>query len=206
MPNNSIVAIVHIIHDKIMTILNRFADEKAIFKNYPQLVAKPLSTLAVLIAIFNPIQKEFAPSIESAVYLSCRLQDILVEYRFLNICYRLKEVGFYKIRPDILYDKASEVIGWNYNRYGYNNNKTTIECNQCECSFSQCMTALTPCLQDHYSNQCFKGNSPMSSNCPPEYMGAMRYNIEKSFGKMIDQLNDVCPAHIRAQRKLTGMN
>lgn len=217
--SRSIISIISIIRSDIMTILNIYDDADSVFRKYPATSITPLSTLAPLIVTLDPFIKTYTPDVQSAAFLSCRLHDILLEYRQLLVFKRLTEWEMYNghsdprgagafsmpTNPYFEPESATEVIYLMHNRDGYigKNEETIGGC------YNGCNNGEDSCgswMKDRSTERrLFSSTRDMAlRRCVNSYLKVLRHLIEKTFDEPADLLSNICTAEVRNQRKPTG--
>lgn len=168
--------IASIIHTDLDKMVNLFDLQLSLFKKYPLMGAPPLLQLASVIAMFGPIIKTLIPIEAMNPDISCKMHDVLLDYRPCIVNARLRElhdeVSSFKSRQ--------KVISLPYNPNGYNEtNPGEINCKK------GCDLDRTPnefCLEDKFSNnflECSIKNG--TSVCMEDYGKLIRHQVEKLF-------------------------
>ncbi len=204
-------AIVHDINNEISEVINIFTDRNAIFRRHGALSIGALSVLASVIGIFEPILEIFEPQFARQTFLSCKLEDILREYRFLAVYRRIDKISIYKKSdtglygtggdklPDMLFQKSA-VIHRSYNRNGYSqSNRGDIECDKKGCHN---LMYGDFCFTDLVARQDIDvGDHTKLNTCVVGYLEVVRHRLEKAFEKPIELMENSCR---RGDRRETG--
>lgn len=86
------VAIAHIIHSRLGEIVNQFARPGSFFKRQPAISVTPLLALSSFVIASQPIIDNLVPGYSGTSTLSCRLHEILEDYRSATLFFRLNQV------------------------------------------------------------------------------------------------------------------
>lgn len=174
-----------VIHSKIDEMLNFFADGDSLFKKFPLLGTPLLQQLAQLTAIFDPVAKELIPEEADRPDISCKMRDILVDYRRHTVNARLEMLRvvskkYYSILPDI-----TNAMSIEYNQYGYSKTKGgTLSCEK-GCSNKYC-------LKDDFGDDAY---SFPPNSCVMDYALLVRHRVEKMFP--VELLDSSCSNPLR---------
>lgn len=132
-------AVASIIHTEIDKILNFFATSDSLFKRYPLIGTPPLTTLAQLVAFFDPMAKMLNPFEAKNLDLSCKMRDILLDYRPRAVYARLEKLHVEAYKDKFLLEMSDptkvfsntllEAMSTGYNQHGYSMNiPPTLRC------------------------------------------------------------------------------
>lgn len=91
--SQSQVTMVHSIHDHLDTIIDHFDQAHAIFRKHPLHALRPIISIVSFFAIFHPVMEIIAPNLLEESYLSCKISDVLAEYRALVVDARLDKIS-----------------------------------------------------------------------------------------------------------------
>lgn len=177
--------IASIIHTDIDKMINLFDLQVSLFKKYPLMGAPPLIQLASLIAMFSPIAKTLIPIEAVNPDSSCKMRDILIDYRPRIVNARLRELHS-KVSS---FGSRLKVLALLYNPNGYNQTSPgEIDCKK-GCELDHAPNEY--CLEDKFSNNSFectiKGGK---SVCVEDYGKLIRHRVEKLFP--VDLLDKLC--------------
>lgn len=184
-----------IIHTDLDKMINLFDLQLSLFKKYPLMGAPPLIQLASLVAYFSPIAKTLIPFEAMNPEISCKMLDVLIDYRPCIVNARLRElhteVSSFKSRV--------KVMALPYIPNGYNKtNLGEIDCKK------GCKLDRSPdefCLEDKYGNSSFECRIKNGTSVCVEHYGMLiRHRVEELFP--IELLNKLCSE--RKPKKPTG--
>lgn len=185
-----------ILHTLIDTMINNFAQPEALYKKYPLIGVPPLIELALLVALLAPILNTLIPIIAKHPEISCKMRDILLDYRSLTIRVRLEKIS---TRSYIIDDVLQRVRNKPYNEYGYNEtNSGILECDKnCEKPY---FDASSVCLMDEYNVDSYYIPNYMHFTCMENYGLLVRHRVEQVFP--VTLLNKLCK---ETPKKPTGI-
>lgn len=208
-------SIVHNINNDISWIIKLFTDEHSIFKRHPLLVIAPLATLASIVGTFEPIVEIFEPQFARQLFLSCKVLDILLEYRLLAVYQRLdltdlyekSSAGFYGTighkQPDMTFRKCA-AIARTFNPNGYaQSNSGNIECDRQSCDD---LDYDHFCFTDKVAKKHFDaGDHRQVDQCVVGYLEVARHRVEQAFVKPLELMQGACTVDRQGQRSETGI-
>lgn len=181
------------IHTQIDIMLNSFAQIDSLFKKYPLIGTPPLIALAQLIAFFDPIAKALIPSEAEDPELSCKMRDILLDYRPRTVNARLEKLHFRAETP-LFHDSVSQVfpqILFNatlikYNENGYNQTSPgTLNCRKDSVHANRSIAAII--LHDDFGVDDYYHDY---LSCATDYALLVRHRVEDIFP--VELLNRLC--------------
>lgn len=182
-----------IMHTELDKTINFFDIKNSLFRKYPLIGVAPLLALTSLVAAFDPIARQLIPFEAQNTQISCKMYDILLDYRPRTIAARLR-----KLTAEMpIFKPLVDVMALPYNGNGYNaTNPGVIDCER-HCNASQPATIGGQiCLKDEFSDIDFH----MTLECVASYAKFIRYRIEKLFP--IDIMDKLCVD--REPKKPTG--
>ncbi|XP_037048076.1 uncharacterized protein LOC119082620 [Bradysia coprophila] len=207
--SESKIAIVHIIHTELDKIVNKFTDERAIFRRYPLISVPPLFLLSSFISVFDPIKNVIVPALARLSHTSCKLSDTLKEYRSIAIRGRLEKVSVvdqlgtaFEIQNNLL-----ELLNRPYNEYGYNQtNSGEIACQSKGCNFDPNFKYRQGCVHDSVdATEYYAGNAVVMYGCVVGYLELVRYRTERAFIDPMYLVGRTCSEAVRNRpRTVTG--
>lgn len=164
-------------------MINLFAHQYSIFKNYPLIGAPVLIELSLLIAIFTPIAKVLVPLDVKNPQIACKTLNTLIDYRPLTVSARLDKIHS---NNTLFVRTLAAVRQWPYNSNGYNKS-VALECQKIDGNRSFPPGHSGNGLWDefgyqipyHYNQTCFR-----------EYASYVRHRVEELFP--IQLLEKVC--------------
>lgn len=157
--------------------------------------AAPLIQLALLVSVFTPFAGMLIPMESKNPQLSCKMLDVLLDYRPRAVYARLQQLH----SETSIFKPIANVMSKPFNRYGYNEtDPATINCER-GCELDETFSETRICLNDTFSS----GSSFLIENnettCVSDYAGLIRHRVENLFP--IDLLNGECD---RTPKKPTG--
>lgn len=187
-----------IIHTELNRIVNLFELKSSLFRKYPLVGAPPLIHLASLVATFSPIAHELIPMEAMNPQISCKMYDLLLDYRTRTVMARLHKLHAkvaifeslikWTFRPSSL----TAVMSLPYNRYGYSSTyPPTVSCNW-GCDDDE-MGIMEACTMDKFSGDIYSGRNMGSHSCFEEYACLLRHRVEELFP--VEQLKNLCTEH-----------
>lgn len=199
--NRKIIA--SIIHTELNRIINVFALKSSLLRKYPLIGAPLLIQLASLVAIFSPIVMKLNPFEAMNPQISCKMHDVLHDYRTRTVMARL-----HKLRSVVWFvetsrkrDKASliNVISLPYNRHGYNStNPPIVHCDK-GCDLYE-LESSDACVMDAFEAGIYSGQNFGTHTCLEDYAALLRHRTEKLFP--VELLSSLCVD--RKPRMATG--
>lgn len=187
--------IASIIHTDLDKMINFFDLKTSLFRKYPLLGAVPLIQLASVVALFSPLAREIIPFEANHPQISCKMHDVLLDYRQLTVMARL-----HKLRIKVFVEETVigsmrrkspliEVMSLPYNATGYSlTNPPVIDC-QPDCEGSR-LFLDDVCLKDTFSTQDYYSNNIGASTCAVDYGALIRHRTEGLFP--VELLNNLC--------------
>lgn len=219
--SESKTTIVHSIHDDLDNIVNKFARTQSVFRKYPLIAVSPLFALSSLISVFDPIENALVPSLRRRSVISCKFNEILLEYRALIVQSRLSKIVVFDAIDDIygISAKVVSVFRRPYNEYGYNQtNSGGVACDRgCKKRIGE-LNTLDFCVRDIDGKEYFAGIIDSFEPCVYDYIGVVRFRVEQAIKDPIEltsnsciiesrlRTNVSCPIELRRHRNPTGEN
>lgn len=212
---------VKIMVNTLTDIGNIFFQRTSKFRDYPKLAVFPLTALTAVFAVVKLRHDRYSPTLSKYNYFACRLHDTLLEYRFLLVWSRIKDLQIdiglpNKVIPALpSYEQQarrslSQTIRYPYSSNGYNSSNL----NGIHCERKGCRTVLITdwCLRDPFNSQEFlidygfsdTGYGTKGHFCITGYTKYLRYILESKFKDSVDIVSKICPDAIRKQRQVTG--
>lgn len=187
--------IASIIHTDLDKMLNFFDLKSSLFRKYPLLGTPPLLQLASLVAVFSPLARELIPIESMNPQISCKMYDILLDYRPLTVMARLHKLrvlklAYEKIQTPVRNQSSlATIMSLPYNPHGYNStNPPVIDC-QPDCETGR-MFSGDFCLMDKFSVRSYYSNGIGASACMIDYATLVRHRVEKLFP--VELLGSLC--------------
>lgn len=185
--------IASIIHTDFDKMINLFDLKSSLFRKYPLLGAPPLIQLATLITIFNPIANALIPFEANNSPISCKMLDVLLDYRPIVVNARL-----HKIYTEMAtFQSIVDVMSLPYNPNGYNDTNPGVI--DCEIGCTNRILPVLICLKDKFGKEQFLMERE-DPECLLDYAKLIRYRIEELFP--VELLNNMCGN--REPRQPTG--
>lgn len=161
-------------HTELDRIINFIDLESSLFRKYPLLGAPLVIQLAPLVAFFSPIAKSLIRAEAMNPEISCKMHDILVDYRVRTINARL-----HQLHSDVpIFRSIVAVLRLPYRDDGYG---IPIDC------AIGCQSRKSICLKDKFSKFELFSTEP---KCTIDYAALLRHRIEDLFP--IDLLRNQC--------------
>lgn len=85
-----------LMRDKLMDISNLIANPQVTFRKFPQFLIPIYGSMTIIFQLFEPLHRKVFPQTPTA-QMACRLQDLIEDYRELNVFYRLKSLEYFSI-------------------------------------------------------------------------------------------------------------
>lgn len=188
--------IASIIHTDLDTMINFFEQKTCLFRKHPIIGTPPLILLASMVALFSPIAKTLIPLEAKYPQISCKMHDILQDYREIVVSARLQRLRAEKS----IFSSLLNVMSLPYNSHGYNKtNPGVIDCGK-GCKENRTFP-IELCLKDQFSEDEYDvKNDNGTLTCVEDYAALLRHRVEKLFP--IELLNTLCVD--RFPRELTG--
>lgn len=187
--------IASILHTQLDKMINFFDQKTALLRKYPLMGAAPLIQLSLLVAVFSPFARMLIPFEAKNPQLSCKMHDVLLDYRPRVVHARLHQLN----SETSIFDSIMNVMAMPFNQYGYNKtNPAVIHCERgCESNGTFSNTRI--CLNDTFSSAKFliENNEKI---CILEYAAMIRHRVEELFPNEL--LNNECVD--RAPANATG--
>lgn len=187
--------IASIIHTDLDEMINFFNLKTCLFRKHPIIGTPPLILLASLVAMFSPIAQALIPLEAKNPQISCKMHDILLDYRAITVDARLQRLRAEKsIFPSLLH-----VMSWPFNSHGYN--KTDPGAIDCEkgCKANRTFP-IELCLKDQFSEDEYDVKNNGMPACVLDYAAFLRHRVEKLFP--IELMSTLCID--RYPREITG--
>lgn len=189
--------IASIIHTGLDNMINVFAHSESLFKKYPMMGAPPLIELALLIATFNPLAKALIPIAAKNPQLTCKVRDVLIEYRQLTVNARLQKIRNGESIQDhgeSFQAALSRAKAIPYNQYGYSNSNPGISMCERGCNKPTSQTIIEQffwgvCVVDEFGSDIYRDIHP-KRDCSEEYALLVRHRVEQMFPAEL--LNSLC--------------
>lgn len=195
-----------IIQNELMKMINLYAQENVVFRRYPQFSIPVFDSIAILLRMFEPLREKAIPNRKTA-QMACRVQDLVEDYRELNVFHRLQGIRYKTVcgtpagfhvcnsQPD---DGFKRTVIKSHDQNGYNS-KGYIGCYTSGCALP------AHCLIDRGTKYEPDGRGPTSEEeCTMDYIGLLRQRIEKKYDRSYNMLGNVCTSHVRYQQSKTG--
>lgn len=172
--------IASIIHTDLDRMINFFDIKSSLFRKYPLMGAPLLIQLASLVALFSPIAKSLIPLEAMNPQISCKMRDVLVDYRPRVVNARLHEF------PIGSFNSRTKVMRLPYNSNGYNQtNPGAIDCK------IGCKSDKQICFKDKFSSNTYEISIINgTSKCVENYAELVRYRVEALFP--VELLSKLC--------------
>lgn len=187
--------IASIIHTDFDKMINFFDLKSSLFRKYPLLGAPPLIQLASLVTIFTPLARDLIPVESMNPQISCKIYDVLLDYRPLTIMARVHKLrvkdSVHETNNKSIRNESSliDLMSLPYNENGYNStNPPVIDC-QPDCEGSRLFLGDV-CLIDTFNNRSYYSNDIGASTCTIQYGTLIRHHIERLFP--VELLNSLC--------------
>lgn len=187
--------IASILHTELDKLINFFDLKTSLFRKYPLIGAPPLIQLASSIAIFSPIANALIPLEAMHPQLSCKMRDILLDYRPRTVNARLQQ-----LHSDLtLFEVKMDVMSMPYNQNGYlPTDSDLIDC-VLGCKALNEMDVTEFCFEDRFGVQNYQDSD--RKNCIKDYASMIRHRVEQLFPT--DLLDEVCDDS-QSKKVLTG--
>lgn len=187
--------ITSIIHTELNRMINIFSLKSSLLRKYPLIGTPPLLQLAALVAIFSPISHELIPLEAMTPQISCKMLDVLHDYRPRVVMARLHKLHgkvsamAALVGQNIRRASWINVMSFEFNRYGYNlTNPPFIDCNWgCD---SNGMSLTDACVIDRFGAEIYSGRNVGTYTCLEGYAALLRHRVEEFFP--IEILNNLC--------------
>lgn len=187
--------IASIIHSDLDKMINFFELKTCLFRKHSLMGAAPLIQLASLIAAFSPIATALIPLESKSPQISCKMHDVLLDYRSITINARLQNLHAEKS----IFQSLLDVMSLPYNAQGYNKTSpATIDCER-GCKSNQTHPSEL-CLKDKFSKDEYDEKNDGTLTCVQDYAALVRHRIENLFP--IDVMSKLCVD--RDPKKITG--
>lgn len=188
-----------IIHTNLNQVINFFDAKSSLLRKYPLVGSSPLIQLASLVALFNPIAQTLIPMEAMNPQITCKMRDVLLDYRPRSVLARLLKLRAKVMKRDERKASLIKVMVLPYNKHGYNQtNPPFIDCEWgCE---SFVMKPTDACVLDKFSENVYFGKNIGPTTCFSEYAALLRHRVEEFFP--VDLLNSLCVD--RQQQQPTG--
>lgn len=165
-----------IVHTDLDKMINFFDLKSSLFRKYPLMGTPPLIQLALLVAVFSPFARMLIPFEAKNPEISCKMHDILLDYRSRTVYARLHQLNSEKS----IFDSIVKVMELPFNEYGYNvTDPAVIHCER-GCESSGTFTSTRICLNDTFSTAKFLIEND-EKTCILEYASMIRHRVEKLF-------------------------
>lgn len=176
-------------------MINFFELKSCLFRKHPLIGTPPLILLASLVAMFSPIARTLIPLEAKNPQISCKMHDVLVDYRPIIVSARLQQLHTEKS----IFTPMLEVMSWPFNSNGYNkSNPAVIDCEKgCKSNRTYPMEL---CLKDNFSQDEYDVQNNGSLTCVHDYAALIRHRVETLFP--IELMNNLCVE--RYSRETTG--
>lgn len=177
--------IASIIHTDLDKMINFFELKTCLFRKHPLIGTPPLILLSSLVAMFSPIARTLIPLEAKNPQISCKMHDVLVDYRPIIVNARLQQLHADKS----IFTPILEVMSWPFNPNGYNKtHPAVINCEKGCKSSSTYSTEL--CLKDNFGQDEYNVQNNGTLTCVHDYAALIRHRVEKLFP--IELMNNLC--------------
>lgn len=174
--------IASILHTELDKMINAFDLKSALPRKYPLMGAPPLIQLANLVAIFMPYAKALNPVEAMNPQISCKIRDVLLDYRPRAVNARLHQL----YANTSIFESKVKVMQMPFNEHGYNRtNPGSIDCAR-KPDDTQSNAFW---LKDEFGADEFWVNKN-DSTCVEDYAALVRHRVEEIFP--VDLLGKVC--------------
>lgn len=174
--------IASILHTELDKMINAFDLKDALTRKFPLMGAPPLIQLASLVAIFMPFAKALNPVEAMNPQISCKIRDVLLDYRPRAVNARLHKL----YANTSIFETKVKVMQMPFNAKGYNRtNPGAIDCAR-EPDGTQSNAFW---LRDEFGTDEYWVNKE-DSTCVEDYVALVRHRVEEIFP--VDLLNKVC--------------
>lgn len=186
-----------IIHTDLDNMINFFNLKSSLFRKYPLVGAAPLIQLASLVAIISPIARTLVPMESKHPQISCKMLDVLIDYRRLAVNARLHQLHTRNPSKKSIFLPLVDVMSVPFNRNGYNlSSPGEIAHCQRDCNPKE-ESSYVFCLKDNFSTDEYLNlftihypNKNASPLCVMEMAFYIRHRVEKLFP--VDMLEKEC--------------
>lgn len=140
------------IHSDANTLISHFQNPTSIFKKHPLLGAPLLIQLALWVTYFDPVAQKLIPVQNSNPQLSCKMEDVLLDYRPRIVNARLEKIT---VDENVrIYGSKMEAMNKAFNEYGYNKtNPGVLECSLCSNELQTSPRTDKICFRDLFGSQ-----------------------------------------------------
>lgn len=180
------------VHSNLESLIDYFAENGGIFKQFPFISAPLLINVALMIAVFTPIGNQLIPDEVKDLQLACKAKDALEFYRNRVVFLRANRLN----SMDLYYEHMAPVLTQTYNSSGYDERNSGIF--QCKPGCRDDHKAW--CLVDEFGDVEYDLKTVVMVDCISEYVGLVRHRTEKLFP--VEVLDNLCVD--RKPRKPTG--
>lgn len=174
MENRKTVA--SIIHSDIDKMINFFALRTSLLKKYPLTGTPALLELASLVALFSPVARTLIPLESKNPQISCKMHDVLVDYRPRTVYARLDKLH---ATTTLFRDELAGVRSKAYNPNGYNQTNM-MDCHSKGCKKTY-FAASGGCLTDDFGEDELFTLNYMDMKCWTDYASYVRHRVEDVF-------------------------
>lgn len=169
-----------IIHTALDEIIEIFEYDKSLMKEYPLVSVPILVDVAALIAFFSPVIRTLNPVESETPQLSCKMLDVLIDYRPRLVYERLN-----KLKAPWMENVLVKVRAKPYSPTGYNQTNT-MRCHSKGCE-KPWFSAFAGCLKDEFGDDELY---TIYQGCWEDYASYVRHSVEEIFP--VEALESVC--------------
>lgn len=174
MENRKTVA--SIIHSDLDKMINFFSLRTSLLKKYPLTGTPPLLQLASIVALFSPVAHTLIPLESKNPQISCKMLDVLVDYRPRTVHERLEKLHS---ESTLFRNALARVRSKPYNANGYNKSNV-MECHSKGCK-KPYFSAVAVCLKDDFGDDELYLENYMNPQCWEDYASYVRHRVEEMF-------------------------